>query len=273
MGRAEQSGVPELQDSLACVSSGLHKAACARRPVLGLTCRQRRDVGTESLLLSLPTAVPWGVGLGVQGQKVKRSGQRPWGTEQRPLGQGATAGGRVWVCSWHMQEGLLLVQLVPPPCPLTASPKEGKSWQRRQAHPGSMTRDSSRQAGLLGTARGLVWAGGCLSPLALSFEQAAHCPLSRFYYYPSWRLRRRCPSGHGRLSWLRAGVCLAVWGADPAEGPKGAGFTPREQPWFRCLNRALSWALGPARARWNAQHAAHSAQASVSGSCQRRWVP
>lgn len=98
----------------------------------------------------------WVVGLGVQGQKLKRSGQRPWGTEQRPLGQGAAAGGCVWVCSWHMGERAAPRSVGPTSLPPDCQPQRGKSWQRWQAHPGSVTRDNSRQAGLLGTARGLV---------------------------------------------------------------------------------------------------------------------
>lgn len=86
-GEQSRAGVPELQGSLVCVASGqvassgiwaqdfTHTALCPAGR-LGLTCRWRRDVDTE-------------------GQKVKRSGQMLWGTEQRPLGQGATAGGCV----------------------------------------------------------------------------------------------------------------------------------------------------------------------------------
>lgn len=136
-------------------------------------------------------------------------------------------------------EGLFLVLLAPPLCPLTASPQEGKRGQRRKAHPGSVTRDHSGQAGLRGIVRGLVWAGGCLSPLSLSFEQAAHCPLSRFYYYPRLQITSQVPF-RGRPALLAQGLCLPGC-LGPAEGPKqGPGSPPESSPGFRCLNRALS---------------------------------
>lgn len=68
----------------------------------------------------------WVVGLGVQGQKLKRSGQRPWGTEQRPLGQGAAAGGCVWVCSWHMGERAAPRSVGPTSLPPDCQPQRGK---------------------------------------------------------------------------------------------------------------------------------------------------
>lgn len=113
------------------------------------------------------------------------------------------------------------------------------------------------------------------SLLSLSFQQAAHCPLSRFYSCRTLGLHRPGPAGRGWGSARpplplpagaagRASVCLAAWGQVPLGDPSRVQVHPRgaargrgapPSPVGRLGRREPPHAAGPAPVPWGLSHA------------------